>query len=131
MNEICEECGEEYVDEWCKPCQINYFKKKFINWTSGNKKIDDYIQEMQLSINSRYDIILEWIPYNQFNCIKEISKGNCATVNLAMWKDGPLSYDEEKRWTMRDSDKKVALKWLHNLQNITDEFLNEVRKFGN
>src|SRR5437588_8206146 len=67
----CEKCGERYLDrfkaksEWCKPCQVNYFKRNFMNWTSGNDTIDDFIQGMQLKINS-YSVVFEWIPYNQF-----------------------------------------------------------------
>ncbi|GBC28024.2 kinase-like domain-containing protein [Rhizophagus irregularis DAOM 181602=DAOM 197198] len=43
-------------------------------WTSGNGKIDYFIQEMQLKINGHGydDIVFEWIPYSQFNDIKEI-----------------------------------------------------------
>jgi len=55
--------------KWCKPCQINNFKKKFANWTSGNEKI---IQEMQLKISELSDVIVEWIPYDHLNDIKEI-----------------------------------------------------------
>ena len=48
---------------------------------------------MQLKVNKHDDIIVEWIPYNQFNHIKEIGKGGFATVYSAIWKDGPLKYD--------------------------------------
>ncbi|GBC39344.2 kinase-like domain-containing protein [Rhizophagus irregularis DAOM 181602=DAOM 197198] len=41
-------------------------------WTSENEKIDDFIQERQYKINKYDDIVLEWIPYNQFSEIKEI-----------------------------------------------------------
>src|SRR6266498_3803648 len=92
----CENCGEIYTnniwDKWCKPCQINNFKKNFANWTSGNAKIDEFIQEMQLKISGYNDAVVEWIPYNQFSNIKEISKGGFATVYSAIWKDGPLEY---------------------------------------
>src|SRR5437016_2423753 len=103
----CEECSYEYVNikntyyKWCKPCQINNFKKNFTNWTSGNEKIDDLIQEIQLTINDPDDIVFEWIPYNQFSNIKVISKDGFDTAN---WKDGPLHYN--KKWT-RDSEVKV------------------------
>src|SRR5688572_19065030 len=43
QNNQCEKCGEKYMDiyiKWCKPCHINYLKNNFINWTSGNEKID-------------------------------------------------------------------------------------------
>src|SRR5438067_1772479 len=129
QSEYCGKCGKEYNDkrnEWCKPCQINYFKNKFVNWTSGNEKIDNFIQEKQLSIDNYYDRVLEWIPYNQFNDIKEVGKNVTTTVYLAIWKDGPLYYDDGKKELIRKSNEKVALKCLENSQNIIDEFLNEV-----
>ena len=78
---------------------------------SGNEKIDDFIQEMQLKISDYNDIIFEWIPYNQFDEIKEIGKGGFATIYSAIWKK-----------------KKVALKRLDNSQdfNLISELLNEV-----
>ena len=73
--------------------------------------------------------MFEWIPYNQFNNIEEISKGDFATVHLAIWKDGPLYYNYNNEYT-RESDKKVVLKCLYNSQNITNEFLlDEVWNF--
>ena len=76
---LCSKCGENYTTvgyhKWCKTCQINNLKKKFTNWTSGNKKVNDFIQEMQLKINSSFDLIFEWIPYNQFsNILQRIIK---------------------------------------------------------
>ena len=55
-------------------------------WTSGNEKIDNFIQDMQLNIKSYNDIAFEWIPYNQLSNIKEISKfsnmeGRLTTLN--------------------------------------------------
>jgi len=128
----CRKCGKEYTNvdyKWCKPCQIDNLKGKFTNWTSGNEKIDNFIQEMQLKINQYDDIIFEWIPYNQFSDIKEIGRGGFATVYSAIWKDGPLNYGYDKCEYTRKSysaNYKVALKCLHNSQNITSEFLNEV-----
>ena len=88
---------------------------------SGNKKVDNLIKEMQLKISSYADIVFEWIPYNQFDSIEEINKGDYATVYSAIWKYG---HNNEKY--VRKPDKKVALKCLHNSQIITNEFLNEV-----
>jgi hypothetical protein len=81
---------------------------------------------MQLKINSKNDIIFEWIPYNQFNNITEIGRGGFAIVNSAIWKDGPLEINYENEFLRRTPNKKVALKCLFNSQNITDEFLIEV-----
>jgi hypothetical protein len=124
---FCNKCGDEYTNwrqNWCKPCQIDNLKK---NFTTRNEKIDNFIQEMQLKINDSLDIIFEWIPYNQFSDIKEIGKGGFATVYSAIWKDGELKYDiDTKMYVKTSPNQKVALKCLHNSQNITDEFLNEV-----
>ena len=121
----CKNCGERYSDEynWCKPCQL---KENSINWTSGNEKIDNFIQEMQLKITKPSDIIFEWIPYDQFNNIKEIGKGGFAIVYSAIWTDGPLVYDMYGKEWKRKPNRTVALKCSYNSQNITNEFLNEV-----
>ena len=81
---------------------------------------------MQIKINKYDDIVFEWVPYNQFNDIKEIGKGGFATVYSAIWKDGPLKYNKDNEKYTRESDRKVALKCLHYSENITNEFLNEV-----
>src|SRR5947207_2555411 len=83
VAKYCVKCDKIYTDtyyKWCRPCQTNYLKENFTNWTSGNEKIDDFIQKMQLKINDPWDIVFEWIPYDQFNDIKEICKDCFATV---------------------------------------------------
>ena len=95
-------------------------------WISGNEKIDDFIQERQLKINNYDDIVLEWIPYNHFNEIKEISKNGLITVYSAIWKDDPLHKKNEWSNYTRNSNKKVFLKYLHNLQESVDSLINEV-----
>src|SRR5205814_293154 len=118
----CEKCGKNVY--WCKPCQIDKLKGNFTNWTSGNEKIDVCIQEMQLKIDRFDDIVFEWIPYNQFSDIKEIGRGDFATVFSTIWKEGPLEYGEDNEEYTRKPNYKVALKCLHNSQNITNEVLN-------
>jgi serine/threonine protein kinase len=81
---------------------------------------------MQLKIDSNWNLIFEWIPFNQFINIKEIGRGGFATVYSAIWKDGPLCYDSKYGYTRNSQNKEVALKCLYNSQNITSEFLNEV-----
>jgi hypothetical protein len=61
---------------------------------------------MRLKINHR-DNIFEWIPYDHFNEIKKIHKGESAT---AIWNEGPLCHDYyEEKWT-RISNKQATLK---------------------
>jgi len=85
---------------------------------------------MQSKIDSFDDIIFEWIPYNQFNDVKEIGKGGFAKVYSAIWVDGPLLYNIDTQKYTRKQDKNVALKCLYNSQNIASEFLNEVCDFS-
>ena len=128
QNELCEKCGEQYTEykshKWCKPCQINYLKQNFTNWTSGNKKIDNFIQEIQLKIFHFGDIIFEWIPYNQFYNIKGLNKYK---IFSAIWKDGPLEYNIYKKLykrNLKNQNQKVSLKCFNSQD--TDEFFNEV-----
>ncbi|UZO13054.1 uncharacterized protein OCT59_004560 [Rhizophagus irregularis] len=55
------------------------------------------------------------------------SKGGFGTVFKAVWKDGPISsWDYDNNQWKREGETKVALKCLHNSQDITAEFLKEV-----
>jgi hypothetical protein len=55
-DDYCKKCSEKYTnikDQWC------HLKNNFTNWTSENKEIDNFIQEMQLKINNCEDNIIE------------------------------------------------------------------------
>ncbi|CAB5369437.1 unnamed protein product [Rhizophagus irregularis] len=124
LKNICTKCGKQYYANthayrtWCRPCQINY------------ARISRFIQGMQLKVDVCKDITFEWIPYNQFSDVKRIGKGGFSTVYSAIWKNGgPLRYYKDKNEWIRDPNKKVALKCLNNSQNITIEFLNEVKAY--
>jgi hypothetical protein len=98
---------------------------------SGEEKIVNFIQEMQLKIENQHDIVFEWIPYNQFGNIKEIGKNDFMTAYLAVWKDGPLYYNKEYNKYVRGLNKEVALKCLHNSQNPVEFVINEVQNLYN
>ncbi|PKK63425.1 hypothetical protein RhiirC2_140264, partial [Rhizophagus irregularis] len=122
LERYCEKCDEKYTtNKWCKPCQINYLKRNFTNWTSENKQIDDFIQKEQLQIENPWNIIFEWIPYSQFISIEKIENIGA----IAIWKDGPLIYNAKSNKYERNFNKKVALKYLYDSQNIP-QFLNKV-----
>ena len=118
FDKHCEKCDKQYTNvnfKWCRLCQ-----------SSGNKQIDDFIQEKQSKINYG-DTVFEWIPYDQFDNIKETGQRDFTRICLAIWKDGPLDYDyKKKKEYVRLSDEYVGLKYLCNSENITDELLNEV-----
>jgi hypothetical protein len=122
LKYYCKNCGKKYNNQFeidnksCISCQTKH----------ENKIINDLIQEMKLIIDhnsSEFNIIFEWISYDQFYDIKEIGKGGFSTVYSATWKDGLLY--SNNRW-QRESNTRVALKCLHNSQNSLDEFVNEV-----
>ena len=120
----CKKCGEKYTNvtyKWCKQCQLSDLKT---NLTSGNEKIDNLIQEMQFS--DTCDIVFQWIPYNQFNNIREIKSQNDSKIYSALWKNGPLIYNDNREEYTRIMNEEVDLKCLCNSQNIPNEFINEV-----
>jgi hypothetical protein len=86
-------------------------------WSSGNEKVDNSIQEMQFEMNDYNDVVFEWIPYNQFGEIKEISKDSSITVCSAKWRDGPLHWNKQNENYIRISSKEVFLKCFHNSQD--------------
>ena len=98
----------EYFDNYCIKCDEKYkiIKSKWCiscKTINKNEEFDGFIKE------ATSNKIFELIPYDQFNDVKEIGRGGFATIYSATWKD-----------------KVVALKCLHDSQNISHEFLNEV-----
>ncbi|GBC09643.1 hypothetical protein RclHR1_00900029 [Rhizophagus clarus] len=129
-NDYCEKCDEEYTDthnKWCKPCQLDYLAKIIPYWTIEDIEIEYLIEDIQFKINYPYDIIFEWIPYNQFSNIKEIGKGGFATVYSAIWKNGPLLYNG---YEYSRDQKQVALKQLECSHNVIAKFLNEANRYS-
>jgi hypothetical protein len=100
--------------------------ENFTNWTSGNEVIDNFIREKQLNYNG-IGTVFEWIPFSELSDIKEIEGSNFFAA--AMLKNCPLSHHDTRRW-IRKSYEIVALRFLIDIQNITDEFTNKVLNFS-
>ncbi|RHZ64797.1 hypothetical protein Glove_320g46 [Diversispora epigaea] len=121
----CKECNQKYNGLWCKPCNSKHFQNDFNNWTSGNDKIDKFIQDAQLNANDRWGII-EWIPYARFKDVKQIGKGGFGTIHYAKWIDGVIrTWDIENQQWARYSGGEVALKKFDDFVNFND-VLNEM-----
>ena len=59
---LCEECSQPNTGhKWCQSCNSKHFQQDFNKWTSGNKEIDEFIQNFQLNATC-YEEVLEWIP---------------------------------------------------------------------
>ncbi|GET64731.1 kinase-like domain-containing protein [Rhizophagus irregularis DAOM 181602=DAOM 197198] len=126
---ICEECNQENTDvHWCKACNAKWFQQNFKNWTSGNNDIDKFIQDTQLSAIKNFEV-LEWIPYNKFYDIEYIAKGGFGKVYRAKWIDGYIKKwdNENQNWRRNNLNIFVALKSLNNSENVTLEFINEIK----
>jgi len=125
---LCPECNKPNTyDYWCNQCNAKRFQQDFPNWTSGNKYIDNFIQETQLNAQEFLEV-LEWIPYNRLTNIKYLAKGGFSTVYNAIWLGGDIRWWDynNKQWIRPDSYP-VVINSLNNSSNINEEFLNEVR----
>ena len=129
---LCKECNQPNTSyEWCQLCNAKRFQQNFKNWTSGNHDVDEFIQRIQLKAKNFREVI-EWIEYDRFENVEYLAKGGFGTIYKAIWKDGyilrwnPEKY-QWKRDKLNEEDFMVALKCLHNSQEITVEFLKEVR----
>ncbi|GBB94862.1 hypothetical protein RclHR1_02430003 [Rhizophagus clarus] len=154
-NDICPECNRpKTFNDWCKECYSKKFQQNFGNWTSGNKKIDKFIQGSQLSAINTFEL-LEWIPYNRLRNIKYLTQGGFSTVYKAIFLDGIIEYwDYEKQDWKRDcaeldeqdydaSDSQiknplkinekygsiVVIKSLNDSSNIVENFLKEWKSY--
>ncbi|UZO10042.1 uncharacterized protein OCT59_001640 [Rhizophagus irregularis] len=125
---ICGECNEPGTGQyWCQPCNAKRFKDNFKNWTSGNKDIDEFIQQSQLNA-VHYKRYLEWIPFENFKDITYITRGGFGKIYSAEWPEGYIAHwDIENQNWIRFNNTKVALKSLDNSSFISTEFLNEIK----
>ncbi|EXX70207.1 Ipl1p [Rhizophagus irregularis DAOM 197198w] len=125
-NGLCKNCKQPKTTySYCQSCKSQYFKQNFKNWTSGNHDVDEFIQKVQLNAKNENQII-EWIEYDKFEDVEYLAKGGFGTTFKAVWKDGPWKINYDNNQMERKGETKVALKCLHNSQDITADFLKEV-----
>ncbi|RHZ82538.1 hypothetical protein Glove_109g229 [Diversispora epigaea] len=125
MTKVCPECNQEHDSWWCKTCNSTRFKNGFDNWTSGDDAIDKFIQDAQLNVDVWK--IIEWIPYDRFQDIKQIAKGGYGTIYYAMWVDGFIDdWNIKNQQWKRNGQSEVVLKKFDNIVDISEDFLNEM-----
>ncbi|RIA89514.1 kinase-like domain-containing protein [Glomus cerebriforme] len=125
---ICENCNQECLATlYCEYCVRNYLKAKFSNWTSGNDDIDNLIRKCQME-TLRPDMIVEWIPYNNFQNIKYLTKGGYSEIYTADWIDGGYyRWDFEEQQLKRFGGQKVIIKRLENVENASHNWFEEAK----
>jgi len=126
---ICENCQKECLATlYCEHCIRNYLKANFSNWTSGNDSINDLVQKCQME-TLRPDYIIEWIPYNNLQNVKYLTKGGCSEIYLADWIDGAnVEWDSKEKHLKRIGTHKVILKKLENVERANRNWFDEVYK---
>ena len=112
---------------WCITCNSGHFRNDFDKWTSGNKEIDNFIQNTQIHAWTRH-LVLEWYPWENFSNIEEIGKGGYATVFHARSKVERIKKCDHQinQWSRYHSAEYVALKTIGHCELLTTDFLNEV-----
>ena len=71
--------------------------------------------------------IIEWIPYNNLQNIKYLTKGGCSEIYTADWIDGKYEeWDSENQQLERFGGHKVILKRLENVENANQRWFEEV-----
>ena len=124
---ICENCNQECLATlYCEYCVRHYLKAKFSNWTSGNDDIDSLIQKCQMETLVPNRVIV-WIPYNNLQNIKYLTKGGCSEIHTADWIDGGyIEWDSKEQQLKRIKNYSVVLKRLESVGNASKSWLDEV-----
>ncbi|RHZ48730.1 hypothetical protein Glove_543g91 [Diversispora epigaea] len=135
LKGICNECHQNNVGfNWCHPCNAKQFQNEFGKWTSEDREIDEFIQQIQLNANKRQEII-EWIPFDKLENVTYLAKGGFGTVYKANWLDGFIEFHKKKKkWYRfgkqavwyRNGKQSVCLKSFDNSINKND-FLQEIK----
>ena len=124
---VCENCNQKCLATlFCEYCVRNYLKDNFSNWTSGNNDIDNLIQECQIK-TLLPEFIVEWIPYNNLQNIKYLTKGGFSEIYRAVWIDGCYyEWDSKEKLLKRFGRHNVVLKKLENVENANQNWFEEV-----
>ncbi|RHZ86534.1 hypothetical protein Glove_50g61 [Diversispora epigaea] len=124
----CKECQQANTGlKWCNSCNSKRFQEEFHKWTSDDKEIDVFIQQIQLMTNN-YEEVIEWIPFDRLKNVVYFAKGGFSTIYKALWLDGYIdSWNyKEKNWKRKSQRKYVCLKSLYNSTN-KNKFLQEIK----
>ncbi|KAG9293281.1 hypothetical protein G9A89_010652 [Geosiphon pyriformis] len=123
----CGECRQPRTgNHWCQPCNARRLAAAFPNWTSGNRKIDEFIQHTQLTATNKNEL-LQWIDFNRLDGIQKLGTGGYGTVYKANCNFGRSSNWQviHNRWQRDSRLIVVALKTLLTTEENDQEILDE------
>ncbi|CAG8753309.1 15556_t:CDS:2 [Cetraspora pellucida] len=126
----CFECGgTNSGSNFCSKCEIDFLRRNFSKWTSGNVNIDSIIQKTQTTAFVCVDY-LEWIPFENFDFVKYHARGAFSVIYSSVWLEGPRHiFDNESQDWVRSGPIKCALKRIENSQSICQEYLDNILKY--
>jgi hypothetical protein len=124
---ICENCNQECLAIlYCEYCVRNYLKENFKNWTSGNDDIDNLIQKCQKETHDP-NFVVQWIPFNNLENIKYLTKGGFSEIYTASWINGYYEeWDSHTQQLKRSKTFDVILKKLENVESANRSWFDEV-----
>ena len=77
------------------------------------------------------DKIIEWIPYNDLQNVKYLTKGGCSELYTADWIDGCYEqWDYKEKQLKRSGTQTVVLKKLENVESANRSWFEEVFNFN-
>src|SRR5260363_245922 len=104
---VCASCYRYNTSEaWCQTCDP---QKTTQGWTSGNKEVDNCIQEFQLKATG-YDDVIEWIPFNRLENLH-----NTGDKLLATWLDGVRRIND-----IGDKHYRMVKAWLDGARHLNE-----------
>ncbi|RIB13981.1 kinase-like domain-containing protein [Gigaspora rosea] len=106
---------------WCRTCDP---LKNIEGWTSGNKDIDIYIKEFPLKV-TKYQDVIEWIPFNRLDNVQKIGEGGFGSVFSATWLDGKRIVTGGFLKNYKQSRTPSYIVALKTLPGIQKNFLKE------
>ncbi|GBB90154.1 hypothetical protein RclHR1_01700017 [Rhizophagus clarus] len=123
----CEYCNStRYSERYCVNCIRKYLTSQFGKWSSGDRVIDEFIQNIQLQA-SVPPFILEWIPPDQFEDVAYLTEGGFSKIHHAKWKRGPImDWDEKNRKFVYEGTVDIVLK---SLNEFNKRFYDEVNNY--
>ncbi|RHZ53155.1 hypothetical protein Glove_450g24 [Diversispora epigaea] len=107
----------ENLNDTCSDCKLMEMPK----WTSGNCDVDNIIQMTQSDKNANEWEIWSWIDYDKLKSREYLAEGGFGCIWKAEWIDMPEEVFEFYK------SNQVALKKLKNSQEISSEFLEELK----
>ncbi|CAB4408025.1 unnamed protein product [Rhizophagus irregularis] len=76
----------------------------------------------------RPNVIIEWIPYNNLENIKYLTKGGFSEIYTAKWIDGRYEkWDSKVQQLVRIGTHNVILKELKNVENASQSWFEEAK----